>query len=174
MAYPARSERRPKSGRSPATAPAADQPLKQTQSRAGSPRHDPPLRQFSPKWGSTDVEGDLVKEKENQKPIVTTKENQPTLPRAVIQTPKSDVRTIDKQSDLETTHISAANKHYRGWLIPISINQISTLALLDTGATCTMIGRPLYETLQAVQPLKVKQHWTCIRDTGRLKWINKT
>ncbi len=50
-----------------------------------------------------------------------------------------------------------ANKHYRGWLIPVTINQILTLALLDTGATCTMIGRPLYETLQAVQPLKVKQ-----------------
>ena len=56
-----------------------------------------------------------------------------------------------------TTSFPAANKHYRGWLIPITINQVSTLALLDTGAMCAMIGRPLYETLQAVQPLKVKQ-----------------
>ncbi len=31
------------------------------------------------------------------------------------------------------------------------------MALLDTGATCTMIGRPLYELLQAAQPLKVRQ-----------------
>ncbi len=31
------------------------------------------------------------------------------------------------------------------------------MALLDTGATCTIIGRLLYETLQAVKPLKVKQ-----------------
>ncbi len=31
------------------------------------------------------------------------------------------------------------------------------MALLDTGATCTTIGRPLYETLQTANPLKVKQ-----------------
>ncbi len=31
------------------------------------------------------------------------------------------------------------------------------MALLDTGAACTMIGRPLYELLQAAQPLKVRQ-----------------
>ncbi len=27
---------------------------------------------------------------------------------------------------------------------------------MDTGATCTLIGRPLYETLHAVTPLKLK------------------
>ncbi len=58
---------------------------------------------------------------------------------------------------MERIHTSVVNKHYRGWLIPMTINQISTLALLDTGATHTMTGRPLYETLQTVQPLKVKQ-----------------
>ncbi len=31
------------------------------------------------------------------------------------------------------------------------------MPLLDTGATCTMIGRPLYEILQAAQLLKVRQ-----------------
>ncbi len=31
------------------------------------------------------------------------------------------------------------------------------MVLLDTGATGTMIGRPLYETLQVAQPLKVRQ-----------------
>ncbi len=50
----------------------------------------------------------------------------------------------------------AEKKHCRGWLIPITINQTSTLALLYTGATCTIIGRPLYETLHAVTPLKLK------------------
>ncbi len=64
---------------------------------------------------------------------------------------------MEKQCDPGTTPLPAVNKHYREWLIPITINQVSTLALLDTGATCTMIGRPLFETLQAVQPLKVKQ-----------------
>ncbi len=47
--------------------------------------------------------------------------------------------------------------HHRGWLVPVTINQVATMALLDTGATCTMIGRPLYELLQAAQPLKVRQ-----------------
>ncbi len=70
--------------------------------------------------------------------------------------PKSDVRTLDKPRDLEQTPMPAEKKHCRGWLIPITINQTSTLALLDTGAICTMIGRPLYETLHAVQPLKLK------------------
>ncbi len=46
---------------------------------------------------------------------------------------------------------------HRGWLVPMTINQVATMALLDTGATCTMIGRPLYELLQAAQPLKVRQ-----------------
>ncbi len=64
---------------------------------------------------------------------------------------------MDKQSDLEMTPLPVANKHNRGWLIPITINQVLTLALLHTDATCTKIGRPLYETLQAAQPLKVKQ-----------------
>ncbi len=70
--------------------------------------------------------------------------------------PKSDVRTLNKPCDLEKTPIPAEKKHCRGWLIPITINQTSTLALLDTGATCTMIGRPLYETLHVVTPLKLK------------------
>ncbi len=131
--------------------------FKLSQGRAGSPRRDPPPRHPLPEWGSTDVEGDLVKKEENQKQTIATKETKLTRPQAAIQTPGSDIRTMDKQSDLGTTPLPVANKHHRGWLIPITINEISTLALLDTGATCTMIGRPLYETLQAVQPLKVKQ-----------------
>ncbi len=83
-------------------------------------------------------------------------EDQPTLPQAAASTPKSDVRTLDKPRDLEKTPLPTEKKHCRGWLIPITINQTSTLALLDTGANCTMIGRPLYETLHAVQPLKLK------------------
>ncbi len=83
-------------------------------------------------------------------------EDQPTLPRAATLTPKSNVRTLDKQSDPEKTPMPTENKHHCGWLVPITINQISTLALLDTSAICTIIGRPLYETLQAVQPLKLK------------------
>ena len=83
-------------------------------------------------------------------------EDQPTLLPAATSTPKSDVRALDKSSDLEKTPMPMEQKHCRGWLIPITINQTSTLVLLDIGATCTMIVRPLYEMLHAVQPLKLK------------------
>ncbi len=109
-----------------------------------------------PEWGSTNVKKELVKEKEKSEQKTDPKEDQLTLPQAAASTPTSDVRTLDKPRDLEKTAISTEKKHCPGWLIPIIINQTSTLALLDTGATCTMIGRSLYETLHAVQPLKLK------------------
>ncbi len=116
-----------------------------------------------PKWGSTDVKEELVKEKEKLEPEkekseqkTDPKKDHLTLPLAAASTPKSDVRTLDKPRDLEKTPMSAEKKYCRGWLISITINQTSTLALLDTGATCTMIRRPLYETLHAIQPLKLK------------------
>ncbi len=127
-----------------------------------------------PEWGSTDVKEELVKKKEEQDnkteekkedPEKNTEEieqkteaekDQQTFPRAATPTPKSDVRTLDKPRDPEKTPRPPEKRHCRGWLIPITINQTSTLALLDTGATCTMIGRPLYETLHAVTPLKLK------------------
>ncbi len=84
-------------------------------------------------------------------------ETNSTHPQAATQTSESDTKTTERQSNPVTTSLPAANKHYCWWLIPITINQVSTLALLDTGATCTMIGRLLYETLQAARPLKVKQ-----------------
>ncbi len=108
-----------------------------------------------PEWGSTDVKEELVKEKEKSEQKTDPKKDQLTLPQAAASTPKSDVRTLDKPRDLEKTPMGAEKKHCSVWLIPITINQTSTLALLDTGATCTMIGRPLYETLHAVKPLKL-------------------
>ena len=150
-----RSVRCPKSGISLVTAHCS-LAFKLSLGHARSPRHDPPLRPSLPEWGSTNVEGDLFKKKK-QKQTPATKETKPTRPQAAFQTPKSDVRTIDMQSDLDTTPLSTVNKYYRSWLIPITINKISTLALLDTSVTCTMIVRPLYETLQDVQPLKLKR-----------------
>ncbi len=131
-----------------------------------------------PEWGSTEVKRELVKKTENpekkteelvkktEDPEKKTEEleqkieaekDQQTLPRAVTSTPKSDVRTLDKPRDLEKTPMPPEKRHCRGWLIPITINKTSTLALLDTGATCTMIGRPLYETMHAITPLKLKR-----------------
>ncbi len=70
---------------------------------------------------------------------------------------EADIRASEVQCDQQTTHKPVEKGHHRGWLIPVTINQVATMALLDTGATCTMIGRLLYETLQAAQPLKVPQ-----------------
>ncbi len=116
-----------------------------------------------PEWGLTDVKEELVREKEEPEKKTEESEqktdaekDQLTLSQAAALTPKSDVRTLDKPRNLENTPMPTEKKHCRGWLIPITINQTSTLALLDTGATCTMIGRPLYEMLHAVHPLKLK------------------
>ncbi len=49
------------------------------------------------------------------------------------------------------TSTSMVKNHQRRWLIPVTINEVLTMALLGTGAICTMIGRPLYETLQATE-----------------------
>ncbi len=128
-----------------------------------------------PEWGSTEVKGELVKKTENpekkteelvkqtedaekkteeSEQKTEAKKDQQTLPRATASMPQSDVRTLDKPRDLEKTPMPPEKKHCWGWLV--TINQTSTLALLDTGATCTMIGRPLYETLHAVKPLKLR------------------
>ncbi len=68
---------------------------------------------------------------------------------------EADIRASEVQCDVQTTLKPMKRGHHRGWLIPVTINQVVTRALLDTSAT--LIGRPLYETLQAAQPLKVRQ-----------------
>ncbi len=85
----------------------------------------------------------------------TNSESDRTRPQAVTTAaagndPRDTVRSVD---DLATM----VKNHRRSWLIHVSIKQVSTMALIDTGATCTMIGQPVYETLQAAKPLKVKQ-----------------
>ncbi len=88
-----------------------------------------------------------------KKPAETSQTN----PQANTQTEETDVRASKVQCDQQTTPKPVEKGHHRGWLIPVTINQVVTMALLDTGATCTIIGRPLYELLQAAQPLKVRQ-----------------
>ncbi len=52
------------------------------------------------------------------------------------------------------------------WLIPITVKGINTLALIDTGASVTMMGRPLYQKVQQVLALKLQTH-----DMPRLKGV---
>ncbi len=86
-----------------------------------------------------------------------TAETDQTRPQASTQTEEAEIRASEVLCDPQTTSIPMVKGHHRGWLIPVTINQVATMVLLDTGATCTMIGRPLYETLQAARPLKVRQ-----------------
>ncbi len=89
--------------------------------------------------------------------IQETAEASQTCLSASTRAEETDVRASKVQCDPQTTAKPVAKGHHRGWLVPVTINQVATMALLDTDATCTMIGRPLYELLQAAQPLKVRQ-----------------
>ncbi len=44
------------------------------------------------------------------------------------------------------------------WLIPVAVEGIKTLALIDTGASAMMMGHPLYEKIQKLQPLRLQTH----------------
>ena len=44
------------------------------------------------------------------------------------------------------------------WLIPITVEGVNTLALIDTGALVTMMGWPLYQKVQQVRALKLQTH----------------
>ena len=84
-------------------------------------------------------------------------EKDQTRPQATRLSAKSSAIATEARYNPVMASTPVVKKHYRGWLIPVSIKQMPTMTLLDTGATCTMIGRHLYEILQAASPLKVKQ-----------------
>ncbi len=134
--------------------------FKLSQGRVEGPRHDPPPRHSSPEWGPSEKKDDVHKEVVEivntsiQSPESTKKtaEISQTCPQASTQTEETDVRASKVQCDPQTTSKPVEKGHHRGWLVPVTINKVVTMALLDTCATCTMIGRPLYELLQAAQP----------------------
>ena len=51
-----------------------------------------------------------------------------------------------------------STSHPGCWLIPIIFEDINTLALIVTGASVTMMGRPLYQKVQQVRALKLQTH----------------
>ncbi len=110
-----------------------------------------------PDSDSTKTEKAVVEEKESPKPTTMMLETSQIRPQGATQTTEANTRAPRVQCDLLTTSMPVIKNHHHGWLIPVTINQVATIALPDTGATCTMIERPLYETLQAAQPQKVKQ-----------------
>ena len=71
----------------------------------------------------------------------------------------SDSEAASDDSTGSTTHPGC-------WLIPVTVEGINTLALTDTGASVTMMGRPLYQQVQQVHTLKLQTH-----DMPRLKGV---
>ena len=51
-----------------------------------------------------------------------------------------------------------STSHPGCWLIPITVVGVNTLALIDTGASETMMGWLLYQKLQQARALKLQTH----------------
>ncbi len=47
-------------------------------------------------------------------------------------------------------------RHPGCWLIPVAVEGIKTLALIDIGAPVTRMGCPLYEKMQKLWPLHLQ------------------
>ncbi len=58
-------------------------------------------------------------------------------------------------SDLPSNVSVETAIHPGCWLIPITVEGVQTLALLDTGASVSMKGRPLYQKVQQVSRLRL-------------------
>ncbi len=59
---------------------------------------------------------------------------------------------------LSSEDSTASTSHPGCWLIPITVEGVNTLALIDTGASVTMMGWPLYQKVQQVHALKLQTH----------------
>ncbi len=73
---------------------------------------------------------------------------------------------MTSDSDLPSDVSVDTASHPRCWLIPITVEGVQTLALLDTGASVSMMGRPLYQKVQQVSRLRLQ-----MQDTPQLEGV---
>ena len=81
-----------------------------------------------------------------------------------LRTPSSPVKPMardgshpeEQAEKIDFAPKSRKSTHRGSWLISVTIQRVLTLALVDTRASRTMIGRPLHETIQASQPIPMK------------------
>ncbi len=66
--------------------------------------------------------------------------------------------TLTSDSDVLSDLSDDVTSHPGCWLIPVAVEGVKTLALIDTGASVTMMGRPLYEKIQKIRPLRLQTH----------------
>ena len=64
--------------------------------------------------------------------------------------------TLTSDSDLLSDVSVETASHPGCWLIPITVESIKTLALIDTGASVSMMGRPLYQKVQQVRQVRLQ------------------
>ncbi len=79
---------------------------------------------------------------------------------------KGQTWTMTSDSDLPSDVSVETASHLGCWLIPITVEGIQTLALLDTGASVLMMGRPLHQKVQQVSRLRLQT-----QDTPRLEGV---
>ncbi len=60
--------------------------------------------------------------------------------------------TLTSDSDVLRDLSDDCTSHPGCWLIPVTVKGIKTLGLIDTEASVTMMGHPLYEKIQKLQP----------------------
>ncbi len=80
--------------------------------------------------------------------------------------PQRQPWTLTSDSDLPSDVSVETESHPGCWLIPITVEGIKTLALIDTGASVSMMGRPLYHKVQQVSQMRLET-----QDTPRLKGV---
>ncbi len=114
--------------------------FKLSQGRVEGPRHDPQLRHSSPEWGPKENNEDVHKENVNKEDVnkttkspeltTITAETSQTRPQAGTQRVEADIRANEVQCNLQTTPKPVEKGHHWVWLIPVTINQVATVALL--------------------------------------------
>ncbi len=67
--------------------------------------------------------------------------------------PKGQTWTVLCDSDLPSDVSVEIASHLGCWLIPITVEGIRALALIDRGASVSMTGRPLYKKVQQISRL---------------------
>ncbi len=65
---------------------------------------------------------------------------------------------LSSDSEVACNDSALSTSHPGCWLIPITVEGINTLGHIDTGASVTMMGRPLYQKVQQVRALKLQTH----------------
>ncbi len=77
-----------------------------------------------------------------------------------LDTSRQQKRTLSSDSDLPSDVSVETASHPGCWFIPITVEGVKTLALIDTGASLSMMGRPLYQKIQQVSQMCLQMRET--------------